>query len=224
MRFIDNKGMNPEDITKITYGYNSGTETHDITQTTISRSISYNENRTEKTVSTQTTTTTTTIQRNPGAEPVVNTTQTIGSNTTVSTINQTPDPDSEYTGTDMQGTIETISSTRTTESSLNTVGNPDLSGSEFDTMNAAVSELQTYVREGLGASGGNWITDPKAYNKALSVIGGVSTFGGAIATAINATKLSKGFTYAGAAILLLNTTDKNFNNRNTDRIRLPIGN
>lgn len=91
-------------------------------------------------------------------------------------------------------------------------------------MNAAVGELHTYVREELGAAGGNWITDQKGFNKALDGIGVVSTLGGAAATFIKATNISKAFTYGGAAVLLLNAAEKNQRNRNVDRIRLPIGN
>ena len=216
--------MNPEDVNMITYGYNSITETHDITQTTINRDVSYNETKTERTVTTTRTTTTTTVQRNPGGEPIVNTTQTVSTSSTVQTISQIPDPDCAFAGSDMQSTIETISSTETTVGNPIFDNNPDLSGSEFDTMNAAVGELHTYVREGMGAAGGNWITDQKGFNKALDAMGVVSTFGGAAATLIKATNTAKGFTYGGAAVLLINAAERNHRKQNVDRIRLPIGN
>jgi len=224
IRFIDNMGMNPKDVTKITYGYNSETETHDITQTTVSRSVSYNEDRTEKTVTTIRTTTATTIQRNPGDEPIVNTSQTTTSSTAVLAVTKTSDIDCAFAGSEMQNTIETISSPEITVSDPIIDNNPDLRGSDFDTMNSAVGELHNYVREGGGASGGNWITDKKGFNRALDGMGVVSTLGGAAATLIKATKVAKGFTYGGAAVLLLNAAENNHRKQNVDRIRLSIGN
>ena len=223
--------MNPEDVNMITYGYNSITETHDITQTTINRDVSYNETKTERTVTTTRTTTTTTVQRNPGGEPIVNTTQTVSSSSTVQTISQIPDPDCAFAGSDMQSTIETISSTETTFGDPIVDNNPDLSGSEFDTMNAAVGKLHNYVLKEGGASGGNWITDDNAFQTAMKNAGVQMTYYGGISTLLGITLKNKNlmnFSVKTAIIGLAiqGTIDLNeiYKRRNVDNIRLRVPN
>jgi hypothetical protein len=219
-------GMNPKDMTITTYGYDSATETHDITQTTVSKDVTYNEDRTQKTVSVTKTTTTTTVQRVDNDAPVVNTTQTTSSHETTYDVTQTDDPEGSFTGS----TVETVSNPVPNPGESVVNNNPDLSGSEFDDMNAAVGELTKYVTNGGGATkGGNWITDTNSFQESMDNIGmGMTVLVGTAAIielcAKGAIKnpLSIPTAITGVAVLGLSAGSKYYNKRNVDNIRLRI--